>query len=124
MEEVIAQPYKEAYSNRMGLSVYVRTNDEKEQNVSFEIKNPDGSLTWNVNAKRLIVDNAIYYGSSDICMPSTRLLDLGDWTLTVMSQDGSAEEFKFNVNYYYGRPDGTRNKTYYDENLNLTFVYY
>ena len=116
--------YVSRSSNEMGLYVYVRTDSLKEEHVSFEVTNPSGNLTWTVNAKRTELDGQIYYGSSDIRMPATSILDKGKWKLSVISADGSTEDFYFDVEYSYSRSvdiTGMASGQFY-KNLNVTII--
>lgn len=126
LSSIVAQPYVNASSKAMGLSLYVTGSVPSEEGLTMVANSPDGSLSWTVTANQAIVDGVTYYGSSALSMPSGASLPTGLWTLTLYSKDGRTLKGTFEVSYRdlagaLERSSGI-SEAVFDEDSNLTVL--
>ena len=124
VSSLVAQPYVNASSGSMGLSLYFTGSLPSENGLTMAVSSPDGVFSWTVVAKKAIVDNVAYYGSSNLAMPDGALLPTGVWSMKLYYKDGRTLDYSFEVNYRDVEGALERSSAYsFDENSNLTVLF-
>ena len=121
---IYAQPYVRS-DGTMGLSLYMITSAEKDENVQMVVTGPDGNLSWRFNALESKFDGKTYRGSSDMIMPQGSRLPKGTWAVDVLFKDGTTITKSFDVSYKdsFVIPDSL-SEAFFDSESNLTFLPY
>ncbi|MBO4389065.1 MAG: hypothetical protein J5785_06490 [Spirochaetales bacterium] len=90
VNEIIAVPYSlDSSSGRMGLALYLDTTlDETQDPLQLTLSSPDGVYVWSFTASTAVIENTVWAGSSDICMPDGIDLPQGEWELKIAVPDG------------------------------------
>ena len=122
VSDLHAQPYFRS-DGTMGLSLYMITSAEKDENVQMVVTGPDGNLSWRFNALESKFDGKTYRGSSDMIMPQGSRLPEGTWSVDVLFKDGTTITKSFDVSYEdsFNVPDSL-SEALFDSESNLTFL--
>ena len=117
-----AQPYVRS-DGSMGLSLYMITSAGKDETVQMVVTDPEGNLSWRLNASEEKFDGKTYHGSSDILMPRLSMLPQGTWSVDVLFKDGTTITKSFEVNYdsSFEIPEDYSD-AFFDSSSNLTFL--
>ncbi len=124
---IVAQPYVNASSGEMGLSVYFTGVVPSDDGITMSVISPDGVFSWTIGANKTIVDNVSYYGCSSFAMPKEALLPTGQWSLKLYYKDGRTLDYSFEVSYRDVEGALERSASYsesfFDETSNLTVLF-
>lgn len=124
---IVAQPYINASSGAMGLSVYFTGSVPSDDGLTMTVTSPDGALSWTVTVSKVIVDGVSYYGASNLAMPGGAVLPTVQWSLKLYYKDGRTLDYNFDVSYRDVEGALERSSSYtesfFDENSNLTVLF-
>lgn len=113
------QPYV-LRDGHMGLSVFAMTEDD----ISIEVTDPSGDLTWRPQTTQTVFNGSPYRGSADMIMPLGVPLPKGQWLLKLIRKDGRVIEQTFDISYREPQEDfAAPGMTIYDGGTNLTWLY-
>lgn len=112
------QPYV-LRDGHMGLSVFAMTEDD----ISIEVTDPSGDLTWRPQTTQTVFNGSPYRGSADMIMPLGVPLPKGQWLLKLIRKDGRVIEQTFDIYYREPQEDfAAPGMTIYDGGTNLTWL--
>ncbi len=127
VSNIVSQPYIDASSKSMGLSVYFTGEVPSDDGITMTVTSPDDVFSWTIVVNKTIVDNVSYYGCSNLSMPNGALLPTGLWSLKLFYKDGRTLEYTFEVDYRDVEGALERSLSYsepfFDENSNLTVLF-
>ncbi|MCR4676417.1 MAG: hypothetical protein K5634_04210 [Sphaerochaetaceae bacterium] len=117
-----AQPFIISEDSRMGISIYVKANDEPTSFKEMTVKDPTGQFEWTLPAEAAEFEGSLFLGSADAVMPLGVDLPQGEWSLRLVSKDGRVCNYTFHVSYKDPQGALERTASGYDELSNLTVI--
>lgn len=86
-------------SSDMGFSFYVNANLSDEDKAEIEIQSPDKTLKWISPLNKVEYSSLTYYGSSEFMMPDNTVLPTGEYSYTIICQDGRTLDGTFDISF-------------------------